>query len=636
MLRRTKLRRRCLHAASLSTIVILGSFLAVQLPAHADDPTPGTRPATRSSAAAPRGTDPHQATASGLRLVVNEQGHVSRSIAGVTSDTTAGGTLTLNKPPGATVRRAYLAIATTGFTNTSLSVPVTIDGGAVSMTNQTPTSIESFNYFAEVTALVKPKLDAAGAGAVTFSVAEPEPDLTDGEIAVVIYDDPAVTVDQSVAIMYGALNPNGDGFQIALGAPIDKADLATRLEMSLGISFSNQSGGLQQYSTVDVDGTRLTTSAGGEDDGAPHNGALLTIGGEGDSPDNPSDPLATPTDPRSDDELYNLLPLVKDGDSQIRVTTSNPSLDDNELLATFTTSPAVVSGAPLPLYVAVGDSTTTGFSVPTCHANRVASPYACVGSPPATPYPDRIAAADPRFANEKRVGIWGYTIHEAVVDANAGHNAQGRWTPQLIDAARAQSLVTVSLGANDMQFSNVQYWLGVCIVKQFTSLKPTCREAARAKAESIRPDVQAMMNRLDAAAANNAQVVITLYYNPFNTVKDGGVFGVLPRDCSILWSISRIITEELNQVLGEEAVPHHFTVAPLAPQFVGHGAGAKDSYVFGSDCDIVGAITAVKFRLGWPPISTGETQAEIQKRFDPHPNDKGTAAQAAQILQAVN
>src|SRR5262249_24131689 len=388
-----------------------------------------------------------------------------------------------------------------------------------------------------------------------------EPDLTDGEIAVVIYDDPAVTVHQSVAIMYGALNPNGDGFQIALGAPIDKADPATRLEMSLGISFSNQSGGLQQYSIVDGNGPRLVTSAGGEDDGAPHNGALLTVGGEGDSPDNPSDPLATPTDPRSDDELYNLLPLVKDGDSQIRVTTSNPSLDDNVLLATFTTSPAVVSGAPLPLYVAVGDSTTTGFSVPACqgHEDREVSPYGCVGSPPATPYPDRIAAADPRFANEKRVGIWGYTIHEAVVDANAGGNAKGVWTPQLIDAARAQSLVTVSLGANDMQFSNVQYWLGRCVVKQFTSPEPTLPEAARAKAESIRPDVQAMMNRLDAAAANSAQVVITLYYNPFNTVKEVGPFNLFSRDCSILWSISRIITEELNRVLGEEAVPHHFT-----------------------------------------------------------------------------
>src|SRR5262249_43584434 len=154
----------------------------------------------------------------------------------------------------------------------------------------------------------------------------------------------------------------------------------------------------------------------------------------------------------------------------------------------------------------------TGFSVPTCHDNRVVSPYGCVGSPPATPYPDRIAAADPRFANEKRVGIWGYTIHEAGGDANSGHNAQGAGAPELIDAARAESLVTVSLGANDMQFSNVQYWLGVCIVKQFTSSKPTCREAARAKAESTRADVQAMMNRLDAAAANGAQVVITLYY----------------------------------------------------------------------------------------------------------------------------
>jgi hypothetical protein len=633
MLRSTGARRRCLYAASLSTIVILELFLAGQVPAYAGDPALGTRPATGPSAR----VAPHQAAAGGLRLVANEQGYISRSIAGVTSLTTDGGTLTLTKPPGATVRRAYLAIATTGSTDTPLSAPVTIDGGAVPLTNQTPTGIDSFNYFAEVTPLVKPKLDAAVPGAVTFSVAEPEPDLTDGEIAVVIYDDPAVTVNQSVAIMFGALNPAGDGFQVTLGTPIDKADPAARLEMSLGISYSNQSNGSQQYSTVDVNGSRLTTSAGGEDDGSTDAGALLTVGGDGDSPDNPADPFATPSDPRSDDELYDLLPLVSDGDSQVRVTTTNPSLDDNVLLATFTTSPApVTGGAPLPLYVAVGDSTTTGFSIPTCRVDREASPYGCVGSPPATPYPDRIAAADPRFANEKRVGIWGYTTHEAVVDANRGHNDQGTWTPQLIDAAQAGSLVTVSLGANDMRFSDVQYWLGVCVVKQFTSLKSTCREAARARAESIRPDIQAMMNRLDAAAANGAQVVIALYYNPFNTVKDGGLFGVLPRPCTILWSMSQIITEELNRVLTDEAAAHHFTLAPLAPQFVGHGAGAKDSYVFGSDCDIVGALAAVQFRLGWPPIDKEKSQAEIQKRFDPHPNGKGTAAQAVQILQVVN
>ena len=42
---------------------------------------------------------------------------------------------------------------------------------------------------------------------------------------------------------------------------------------------------------------------------------------------------AKPTNKRSDDELYSLLPFVKDGDTQILVHTLNPSMDDNILFA---------------------------------------------------------------------------------------------------------------------------------------------------------------------------------------------------------------------------------------------------------------------------------------------------------------
>jgi endonuclease/exonuclease/phosphatase family metal-dependent hydrolase len=279
----------------------------------------------------------------GLQLVVNERGHLSRSIAGVTSDTTAGGTLTLNKPAGAIVRSAYMGIATTGFTATPLSDPVTVDGQPVSLDNLTLSGISSYNYFTDVTGLVKPKLDAAAAGWVSFNVAEPQPPLTDGEVVVVIYDDPSVTVDQTVSILFGALSPTGDQYSVHLASPISLADPATRLEMSLGISFSYQLGGVQQYSTVDVNNTRISSSAGGEDDGQSHDGELLTVGGDGDSTDNPPDPQALPTNPRSDDELYDLRPFVRNGSSEIDVKTTNPSLDDNVFMATFTMNPPVTT-----------------------------------------------------------------------------------------------------------------------------------------------------------------------------------------------------------------------------------------------------------------------------------------------------
>ena len=61
--------------------------------------------------------------------------------------------------------------------------------------------------------------------------------------------------------------------------------------------------------------------------------------------------------------------------------------------------------------------------------------------------------------------------------------------------------------------------------------------------------------------------------------------------------------------------------------------------MFGSDCELVGALTAadVGFDFQWPPVSldTGDSETEIKKRFDPHPNADGTAAQAQTILEAL-
>jgi len=604
--------------AWLAILAALACVVATASPGAAAPTGPGTDP--KASAADTAG--------GGLHLAINERGKLSRSIAAVTQS----GTLTVRKPAGATVRKAFMAIASTGFTKTPLIDPVTVDGRPVAMMNEVATGIGSYNYLSEITDLVKPKVDRAAAGPVSFVVAEPHPDLTDGEIVVVIFDDPAVKADRTVSLLYGALGPTGDDYQISLASPIEKADPRTRLEMSLGISYSFQSGGAQQYSSVDVDGKRLTTSAGGEDDGA-----LITVGGDGDSPADPADPRATPARPRSDDELYDLTPFVADGDRTVAVRIANPSLDDNVLLATFTMDPPV-AGITTGTgdgdgYVAVGDSTTTGFSVPTCQEDRVAAAFGCTGHPAATPYPDRIAAADGRYADEHRVGIWGYTVHEAVADANNGHNATGTWTPQLLRAEHATKLVTVSLGADDMRFADVTYWLTQCTTKQFSAAEPSCYDAAHRRAEAMRPDVRAMMARLDAAKRNGATVVITQYDNPYNTRKEVGPYAVAPRDCTPLWAIAQIITGQLNRVLGAEAAKHGFRVAAPSPKFAGHGAGAKDSYVFGSDCDVAGAATSARFNLGWPPSFDNP---QLPKRFDPHPNDRGAQAQSGQILDQLN
>ena len=62
------------------------------------------------------------------------------------------------------------------------------------------------------------------------------------------------------------------------------------------------------------------------------------MGGIGDSTANPTDPTAPPAascSPRCDDELYDLLPFVNNGDTKISVNTVNPSGDDNIFLSSM-------------------------------------------------------------------------------------------------------------------------------------------------------------------------------------------------------------------------------------------------------------------------------------------------------------
>ena len=86
-----------------------------------------------------------------------------------------------------------------------------------------------------------------------------------------------------------------------------------------------------QFSIVDVNGQRLTSCAGNYDDGLGNDGALITVGGVSDSTDNPANPNSSNTG--TDDELYNLDPLLSQGATSIEIKSSNPSDNDNLFLA---------------------------------------------------------------------------------------------------------------------------------------------------------------------------------------------------------------------------------------------------------------------------------------------------------------
>ena len=237
------------------------------------------------------------------------------------------GLIQVEKPsPTATVRNAFLY---TALYSGSLSAgDISIAGTAITPANGLKNVLNGYNYRNDVTTLIKSVVDAAPVGIVDIEIIETQSSRTDGTPLVVVFDDPAQTTDNTIALLYGSQNMKGDTFSIKLAKPIDLSNPDLGLTMSLGISFGYQPG--SQISQIDVNGIRVSSAAGGYDDGEAANGALITAGGIGDLPDNPADPYASPIDSRNpDDELYDLLPFVADGDKTIVVNTKNPSNDDN-------------------------------------------------------------------------------------------------------------------------------------------------------------------------------------------------------------------------------------------------------------------------------------------------------------------
>ena len=275
-------------------------------------------------------TDPALSAASSQSLspILNEYGKIKLSTDAL-GTLTSQGSIHVDKPKGGKVRKAFFLAATTGFTNYQLaSDDIKLNGSVISWEKEIANSISSYNYLADVTGIIKPKIDGAPAGVMSLTVEEKHTAEIDGTLLAVVFDDPAQPTNNTVILYFGAQNITGDTFTINTGSPINTTDPNLKVTMSLGISYGYLPS--NQYSQIDVNGKRLTTSAGGQDDGQSSNGALITVGGIGDSDSNPPDPnYSSTSDFRYDDELYNLKPYIQNNDSTITINTVNPSNDDN-------------------------------------------------------------------------------------------------------------------------------------------------------------------------------------------------------------------------------------------------------------------------------------------------------------------
>lgn len=283
-----------------------------------------------------------------LRPVIHELGNISISVDAEGNNDPARGTIQVDKPPGATVRRAFLMANSHGVDGTRVisDGDVTLAGTPINWGKNEFNGIPGFSEFfhntwAEVTSTIKPILDPAPAGIIDIEVTETGITTINGTILVVIFDDPNQTTAHGVILLFGGQSTGGDTFFVNVAEAIDQ--VGGILDMGIGIGHGLQGvSGTDMVNLIDVNGSRLTSSGGGEDDGSSDNGTLITVGGIGDSNDNPI-AFAPSTGFRTDDELYDLRPFLTAGALQIEVFSVNPTDDDNIFFAYFfTSSPSAI------------------------------------------------------------------------------------------------------------------------------------------------------------------------------------------------------------------------------------------------------------------------------------------------------
>lgn len=268
------------------------------------------------------------------------------------NNTAAGssGFLRVETAPNPTVAQAFLYNITFGATpGPADTATATLNGNPVTLsfagTQNLIAGFDLSTFRADVTSIVAPLVNGGPGGIVNVPISaiggDTDGGTSDGAALMVVYRAPSIPSIQSVGIIDGSQGGSGgpQNTAFALAGPLDKSVPGFNAILSVGINFSFQGGASAhacgsgaQFSLIDVNGTRLSSCAGNFDDGSGANGGLITIGGVGDSTDNPADPNCSAGSPCAsgitDDELYDVSSFLNQGDTSVFLTTFNPSNDD--------------------------------------------------------------------------------------------------------------------------------------------------------------------------------------------------------------------------------------------------------------------------------------------------------------------
>lgn len=263
-----------------------------------------------------------QVSFAAFNSVFNETGQFTMAVDGGGSQSNASYQITIEKPAGATVHRAFTAVAGVPGRTVPGEGALSFDFGAG---NITPTLSVLENSggpspmntrYDDVTADLAAALDAAPAGNINITVTENiGATQWDGSALLVIWNDPNASLTTIGIDLGAATTGQAPSITYDAGAPLQVNNAGFEALIGLGISFSTGTGG--QVSSFTFEGNLITATAGGFEDGALANGALWTIGGFGDTPS------------RADnDELYDVSDLIANNSTQLTTNFVGGTQDD--------------------------------------------------------------------------------------------------------------------------------------------------------------------------------------------------------------------------------------------------------------------------------------------------------------------
>ena len=248
-------------------------------------------------------------------------GQYSLSVDGTSDNSpTFNNSVEIVRPAGATVAAVYV-VSFDYIDRSGIASNVVVDGIPVDLPNLENNSSNTLTptRWGDVTEALASHIDAMTGTNLSIEMEEVNPGESTGMALVVVWNDPSV-VDGLVALQFSADNTSA-GTTISIPTtPLDPADPNFSIRTGLGIGWSRGYPG--EVSSVAVNGTTVTVTAGGADDGNPASlSELITVGGTEDTPA----PSLVNTDAgrAADREVYDLSGIVSAGDTSIDITTAS-------------------------------------------------------------------------------------------------------------------------------------------------------------------------------------------------------------------------------------------------------------------------------------------------------------------------